>query len=148
MSKTDESRVSQKTYSPDIAVYSFEETSAVYKTLSSILVGPIRLVMRVMHNIPLLPGKLLVEYTRGLFLVCGAFSFVGLFDYVFYGKWPMLVSQPVVFLIALHLKRKCRFVAELVEEVREVEIDEDQVNACCNKIFSRLDEIVGNTEEK
>jgi len=137
-----------KTYSPDIAVYSFEETSAIYKTISSVLIGPLRLVMRVLHNIPLLPPKLFREYVNGLFIVILAFSVVGFIDYVFFNHWPLLVSQAISLVIAWWLKSKCHNGPDAEEEMREVEIDLDQVDKCCNQIYKRLDAIVGDEEGK
>lgn len=136
-----------KVYAPDIASYAFDESSAVYKTIVSVLIGPIRLVMRVLHNIPLLPPNLLSEFAGGLVLTSCFLGAIGIFDYAVFHRWPLLFSQTLALLYGLYLKRKVGGIELTEAEMREVKIDYELVTDHCNKIYDDLDKILGSAEE-
>lgn len=136
-----------KVYSPDLQSFSLEGRSGIFGTLASLIVGPIRVISRVAHNVMILPADLLASYAEGLLITGIIFELLGIVDYIFFDKWPLLVSQVPVIASALHLKAKARRAIVISETKHEVEIDTDQVTELCNTIYGELDAIVGNTEE-
>lgn len=139
----DENKVTRKVYSPDIQPYSFEGSSGLFNTISSIFVGPIRLLMRVPHNIMILPVDLLADYASGLIVTCIVMIALGFVDYVVFHKWPLLVSQLPVLIVATRLRaRASRYVGK-EEEKREVNIDYEQVQNLCATVYDEIDNAIG-----
>ena len=135
-----------KVYSPDIDNYSMEGSSGIYGTVASIFVGPLRLVHRVTHNIMILPANLQVSYASGLLTLSSIMIVIGIFDLIFMRHWPLLVSQiPVVF-VALALRKSARRAVISSSEMREVNINTEQVEQLCDTIYGKLDAIVGKDE--
>lgn len=136
-----------KVYSPDLQTFELEGPSGVFGTLASILVGPIRLLLRVMHNIMILPANLLASYADGLFVVGALMLGAGVFDFIVYHKWPLLVSQIPVMILAIKLKAGASKAVASSLEKTEVEIDVEQVEELCNSITDELDAIVGKESD-
>lgn len=136
-----------KVYSPDLQTFSLEGRSGIFGTLASLIVGPIRVISRVAHNVMILPADLLASYAEGLLIVGVVLEVIGIADYVFWHKWPLMVSQLPVIASAIHLKAKAKKAIVIAETKHEVEIDLDQVTELCNTIYQELDAIVGKTEE-
>lgn len=132
-----------KVYSPDIKPFSLEGKSGLFSTIASFLVGPVRLLLRVMHNIMILPADLLSDYANGLILVSGIFGAVGLLDLLIFRRWPLLVSQIVTAALGLYWRQKAEHAVVVAMEKNEVDIDTAQVNDLCNEIIGELDELVG-----
>lgn len=137
-----------KVYSPDLQTFELEGPSGVFGTLASVLVGPIRLLMRVMHNIMILPANLLASYADGLFIVGALMLGAGVFDLLVYGKWPLLVSQIPVMILAVKLKAGASKAVKSSTEKTEVEIDVEKVEELCNSITAELDSIIGKEREE
>lgn len=137
----------RKVYSPDISEYSFEGTEGLFKTVSSIFIGPLRLLMRVMHNIMILPAELLASYSNALLLVSGAMAVLGILDYLVFHKWPLLVSQIPAICIALWFRKKASSAVARSEELREVNINVDEVQEMCNEIYKELDSMLGKGDK-
>lgn len=133
---------SVKVYSPDIKPYSMEGRSGIFGTLLSFVVAPIRLLTRVMHNIFILPANLIEDYANALMLVSSIMLGIGVIDFFFYEKWPLLVSQLPALYYASVLKKQARKSTQIALEKREVDIDTEQVQTLCNTIFDELNEII------
>lgn len=131
-----------KVYSPDMQTYEFEGKSGLFGTIASIIVGPVRIIMRVLGNIMVLPAELMVSYAEGLLVVSGVLLAIGVFDFIAYGKWPMLVSQIPALILAFKLRAKSASVVKTMEVKSEVQIDTKQVEELCNGIVEELDQIV------
>lgn len=136
-----------KVYSPDLQTFSLEGRSGIFGTIASIVVGPIRLLSRVSHNIMILPAGLLGSYAEGLLFVGVVVTLLGVVDLVFFRKWPLLVSQLPVLLAAVHFKAKARKAVVIAETKHEVEIDNAQVEDLCDQIFTELDAKLGMEEQ-
>ena len=136
----------RKYYSPDIVPYSLEGRSGVFGTLSSIAVAPIRLVSRVMHNIQILPAPLLKDYAESLLLVGGALLIIGIIDWFVFNKWPLMVSQVPVLILAFVFRSRAIASAAQAEEKREVDINVEQVESLCSEIYGELDKIMEETK--
>lgn len=135
-----------KVYSPDLQTYELEGPTGVFGTIASLVVGPIRIVSRVMHNLMVLPANLLDDYARGLFLVSAIFTAVGFADLIVFRKWPLLVSQfPALAISAVLMKKTSRAVTVAAQK-REVEIDDQQVQDLANSLFKELDVVVGKEQ--
>lgn len=134
-----------KVYSPDIKTYSMEGTSGLFNTLLSFIVGPIRLVTRVMHNIFVIPADLQYEYAKSLFTCSMILMVIGIIDFVVARKWPLAISQIVPLVYAVRLQRHAKHSTVKAKEKREVEIDVEQVESLCSEVYgeieSRMEEI-------
>lgn len=129
-----------KVYSPDIKPFSMEGKSGIIGLVTSLIVGPIRVTSRVMHNIGILPANLMQEYSKGLFVCCGFMSTVGILELIFAHKWPLIVSQIPVAYLAYRLKYISERSVTLSQEKREVSIDEEKVESLVNEIYSEIKE--------
>ena len=133
-------------YAKDIAVYSFEGATGIAGTISSLLVAPIRIMVRVPQSIAVLPCHLLKQYSEALFLVgCFALS-VGLLDLALYKKWVLLVSQIPIILLAVYLRRISSRPNKKAEDKRTVEFDDEQIVELCDSIYPELDAVIGKEE--
>lgn len=142
----EDKKVEVPKYSPDIDEFSFEGASYFFGLIASIVVAPIRLVMRVMHMIALLPAKLMVVYLRYLIGVSVAMVVVGVVSFIFDGKWIILASQAIVLVASLFLSTTLKYDAEDESSVRQLDIDEEEVEAICNGIYEELDNYFGKEE--
>lgn len=138
----------RKVYSPDITPYSFEGDSYFVGTTLSILVAPIRLITRVMHNIFVLPADMQKGYANSLLIVSAALLGIGVFDYLYAGKFILVLSQIPVLIYAVQLRKKAVKSERLAHAKREIEIDEDQINEACSNIYNELDTILGSDENE
>lgn len=132
-----------KVYSPDIQSYSFEGSSGVFGTIASFIVGPIRFVVRVTHNICILPADLLYSYAGGLMLVGGIVCSIGVLDFVVFHKWPLLVSQIPVIILAWWLRKTSSQAVQRSEEKTDVEIDTKQIEDLCSGIYDEINSELG-----
>lgn len=132
-----------KVYSPDLQTFELEGPSGVFGTVASVLVGPIRLVMRCAHNIMILPANLLASYAEGLLIVSAIMLTVGVFDFLLLGKWPLLVSQVPLIILAVKLKASASKAVVKAQEKAEVEIDTEKVEELCNTIYDEIDAALG-----
>lgn len=132
----------RKVYSPDIEPYSFEGKNGILGTISYIIVAPIRLVSRVMHNIFVMPADLQVDFAEGLFVVAGAVSLLGLVDLLVWHKWVMLVSQLPLFPFAYKLRQSAIKSRGLAKKKRIVDVDKEQVGELMETIYDELDKII------
>ena len=138
-----ETGVGKKVYSPDVSNYELDGETTVFKTASSLLVGPVRIVSRVMHNIMILPANLLASYAQGLLMVSAVMFLLGVVDYIVFQKWPLLISQVPAMLLALHLSKKAKRAIEVAQDKREVDINDAEVVEMCNGIYDELDAVIG-----
>lgn len=145
MAKND--NLKRKVYSPDIQEFSFEGMNGLLSIIFSLLIGPIRLLMRVMHNIMILPAELLASYANSLLLVSGSMMVLGIIDYLLYHKWPLLVSQIPTICIALWFRKKASSAVARSEELREVNINVEEVQEMCGKIYDELDSMLGKGDK-
>ena len=134
---------SRKVYSPDLRTFSLEGKSAIFGTVASIFVGPIRIILRVLHNIMILPANLMKDYANSLFIVGIVFGVIGVVDFILFSKWPLIISQVPVIGLAIILKRTASKSIAISEEKREVEIDMKAVEDLCNTIYSEIDSAIG-----
>lgn len=147
MGKDEGSSGGQKVYSPDLQLFSLEGKSGVFGTIASFIVGPIRLLSRVAHNVMILPANLLASYAEGLFFCGLVLGVLGVVDYLVYDKWPLIVSQVPVLMLARHFKQRAKRAVVISQTKHEVEIDNEQVSTLCNTIYDELDQIVGKEGE-
>lgn len=131
----------RKVYSPDIQVYSLEGSQGIFRVLASIVVAPIRIVTRVMHNVGILPANLMHQYSIALYVVGGIMAGVGFLDLIFMEKWPLLVSQIPVFYLAYRLNYQAKRAIFASQKKREVDIDTDAVEALVDKVYDELDSV-------
>lgn len=135
-----------KVYSPDLQTYELEGTTGLFGTIASLVVGPIRIVSRVMHNIMILPANLLDDYARGLLVISILFTGLGLADLIVFRKWPLVVSQIPVLIIAAVLRQRTSKAAIVAAQKREVEIDDEQVQELANSLYRELDIVIGKEQ--
>lgn len=136
-----------KVYSPDLETFELEGPSGVFGTVASIVVGPVRMIMRVMHNIVILPAELLASYAEGLLIVGCAMMAVGIFDFLVFHKWPILISQIPVIFLSLKLKAKATEAVVKSKEKTEVEIDTEKVEELCSSVYEEIDAALGKGEQ-
>ena len=139
------SDMNKKLYSPDIKVFSFDGPSGIFNIMSSLLVGPLRVIMRVMHNITLLPATLLEDYANTLMITGGALTLLGVLDLIVFGKWPLVVSQIPVLCLAWYLKSKSNRSIVAHRERREVVIDEEALKSICESVYDKIDAEIGES---
>lgn len=144
----DKEKTTPKVYSPDITPYSFEGDSYFFGTVLSFLVAPIRLIMRVMHNIFILPADLQVGYARSLLIVSCIMSGIGVVDAMLYNKWPLIVSQPPLILLALWLQKRAQQSTAKANAKRRIEIDDAIVEEKCDKVLDDINKILESEETK
>lgn len=132
-----------KVYSPDLQTFELEGASGVFGTLASIIVGPIRIMTRVTHNIFVMPATLQVSYANSLLVISALLALVGLFEILVFRKWPLLVSQIPALLVALKLRISANRATVKSKEKREVHIDREQVTELCESLYTELDNITG-----
>lgn len=133
---------SRKFYSPDIQMYDLSGAPGVLNTIVSVVVAPIRLLTRVMHNIFVLPANLIEEYAKSLFIVASCMVVLGVLDLFLYKKWPMVVSQLPVFYYASVLKKQARKSTLISLHKREVDIDTERIETICNTVFEELKNVI------
>ena len=126
-------------YAPDIEIFDLEGSAGIVNTLISFVVGPVRLVLRVTHNIMTLPAPMLYSFANSLLLVSTIFGAIGLLDFLVYKKWPLLVSQVISALVAILIRQKTAASVDFDEIVREVEIDNEQVEELVGSLYDRID---------
>lgn len=131
-----------KVYSPDITPYSMEGKSGIFGTLLSIIVAPIRLLSRIMHNVFVLSAEMQGEYASGLFIVGTVMAALGLLDLLIYQKWPLLVSQVPVLYYAVRLKVQAQRSTIVAQEKREVDMQYEKVEELVNTIYNDLNKIL------
>lgn len=131
-----------KVYSPDIQVYNFDGNSGIFGTLLSLIVGPVRVVSRVMHNIFILPAEFVAEYGKSLLLTAAVLEAIGIIDFLFYNRWPLAVSQLPLFYLSYRFMKYGKKSAEIADEKREVDINLTEVEEKCKEIYDDLNEIV------
>lgn len=137
----------EKVYSPDLQTFELDGPTGVFGVVAALLVGPLRLITRVVHNVMILPADLLASYASGLFVVGAIMTVIGAIDLVFYRRWPMLVSQIVVLGLAIMLKSKARVASEKADVKAEIEIDDKKVEDLCNSLVPQLDAIIKESAE-
>ena len=137
----------EKVYSPDLKVFDLDDKSTILNIIASIVVGPVRLLLRVSHNIMILPANLLGTYASGLLFVGITMAVLGIIDWLVFKHWPLIVSQVPVIACAIHMKVKSRNALDLDDNKYEVEIDNSQVEAMCNNIYDELNLIIGKDDE-
>lgn len=142
-----ESGLKDYVYSPDLKNRSLEGQEGAFNTIASFLVGPVRLLLRVVHNIFILPSDMLLEYANGVFLVGVVMLAVGVFDYIAYRRWPLMVSQVIVLFIAFWMRKRAVSGIEAAKAKREVELDTAQVEEFCDQIYGELNTIIGKDLE-
>ena len=125
-------------YAPDLLEFELEGEKGIFSLITSFIVGPIRLVSRILHNIAFLPADLAKSYSNGLIAVASMMVFIGIVDLLFFGKWPVLVSQIPVCAMALRFRKKATKAISVTAEKREVHIDNDQVNAMCETTYDEM----------
>lgn len=135
-----------KVYTPDLQTYELEGPTGIFGTVASILVGPLRLVLRVVHNIMILPAHLLRVYAEGLFIASSTFAVIGLLYWIFTGRWFLFVSELPMIGVAFLINKRALNAMQVAEEKRKVEINTKQVEELCNSIYEELDAAQG--EEK
>ena len=134
--------VNDRVYSPDITHYDLEGMSGIVNTISSIMVAPIRISMRVMHNIFVLPANLQAVYAESLLFICFVMCIFGVADLVLFGKWVLLVSQLPLIIYAMRLKSQAKKSVNVFERKQEVEINIDEVESLCNTVYDELDTVL------
>lgn len=132
----------RKVYSPDIVPYSFEGKGWALGTFASIVVAPIRLVSRVMHNVFIMPAGLMADYAEGLLIVAGATALLGLADLLLFHKWVLLFSQLPLFPVALRLRKSAVKAEKLSKEQRIVDMDEVQVEELLETVYDELEKVI------
>lgn len=108
----------RKVYSPDITPYSMEGNSGLFGTISSLIVGPIRLVSRVMHNIFVLSADMQKDYAEALIRMSVVFGFIGVCDFFVFHKWPLLIAQIPALILGLRLKNQAQRSLSIAQEKR------------------------------
>ena len=131
-----------KTYSPEIKSFSLDDKGAI-NLVAALFVSPIRFVVRVMHNICVLPANLLKDYAEGLQLVGFVMLAIGVIDFVLYRRWPLLVSQIPVIMLASSLKKKASKAVSIAAKKDSVDIDYSKVEEILNTVYDRVDNAIG-----
>lgn len=142
----DDEDLTLKVYSPDIEPFSLEGELGLFNSISSIFVGPIRLLIHIPHNIMILPANLLEEYAMGLLIVGSILLLLGIFDYLLFKKWVLFASQIPVIFVALSFKKKASFAVEKNNTPREVDIDYAEVKDVCMTVYDEIDSALGKGE--
>ena len=130
-------------YSPDLKNRSLDGDIGTFNLVASFLVGPLRFLLRVVHNIFILPADLMLEYTNGLFMTGVVVMGIGVLDYLLYRRWPLMVSQIAVLAIAVLLRKNAMKGIEAANQKRQVEMDTAQVEEFCDQIYEELNTIIG-----
>lgn len=131
-----------KVYSPDIKPYSMEGKGGLLRTISYIIVAPIRLVSRVMHNIFVMPANIQDEFAEGLMVVAGLTAILGLVDLIVFKKWVLLVSQLPLFPIAYKVRKDALSAKVVAKEKPVVDIDKAEVAALATTVYDDLEKIM------
>lgn len=129
-----------KVYSPDLSNFELEGPSGVFGTIASFVTGPIRLVTRVFHNIPILPADLQKEYFNSLLFTSVAVTLIGVVDFVVYRKWPLLLSQLPLIFLSIKQSNKAARVLSQAQVKREVDIDQQQVAELCESVYDKIED--------
>lgn len=132
----------KKVYSPDVVPYSFEGESYLLGTFMSIVVAPIRIVSRVLHNIVILPGDMQLGYSNSLLIVSSILMVIGLLDAMLVGKWPLFISQIPVLLYAMYLKKQAMLSLRKKNVKRDIEINTEVVEEMCNSIYDDINNVL------
>ncbi len=132
----------KKVYSPDVVPYSFEGESYLLGTFMSIVVAPIRIVSRVLHNIVILPGDMQLGYSNSLLIVSSILMVIGLLDAMLVGKWPLFISQIPVLLYAMYLKKQATLSLRKKNVKRDIEINTEVVEEMCNSIYDDINNVL------
>lgn len=132
----------KKVYSPDVVPYSFEGESYLLGTFMSIVVAPIRIVSRVLHNIVILPGDMQLGYSNSLLIVSSILMVIGLLDAMLVGKWPLFISQIPVLLYAMYLKKQATLSSRKKSVKRDIEINTEVVEEMCNSIYDDINNVL------
>lgn len=132
----------KKVYSPDVVPYSFEGESYLLGTFMSIVVAPIRIVSRVLHNIVILPGDMQLGYSNSLLIVSSILMVIGLLDAMLVGKWPLFISQIPVLLYAMYLKKQATLSSRKKNVKRDIEINTEVVEEMCNSIYDDINNVL------
>lgn len=133
-------------YSPDLQTYDLAGSRGLLSTVSSFIIGPIRLVSRVSTNIAVLPLSLAEAYGNSLLLVGTLFAAIGLVDLLVFKKWPLIVSQLPVIAYGLHLRVYSKRSTIKAREKREVVVDTATLNNFCNTTEAEIASALGNEE--
>lgn len=134
-------------YSPDLQTYDLAGSRGLLSTVSSFIIGPIRLVSRVSTNIAILPSSLTKAFGNSLLIVGGCFSLLGLVDLLLFKKWPLLVSQVPVIIYGLQQRRSGESSLKKEKAKREVVVDTEALNDYCNTLETEIHKALGNEEE-
>lgn len=138
----------KKTYATDIQSFDLDGNQSILNIVASVVVAPIRLVMKVLHNICILPAELMCSYAEGLLFVSSVLSVLGVLDLVIYRRWPLLISQlPLVF-VSLRLRRKARVSAQAARDKKTVDIDYAKIEEKLNTVYDRIDTSIGKDDNK
>lgn len=133
-----------KVYSPDLGVFSLEGRSGVFGTLASIIVAPIRISTRVVHNVFSLPANLAYDYSNALLITSVVMLVMGIVDLFLYKKWPLLVSQIPAIYYATRLKKRAMKSKAKAEEERIVDINVQEIEELCNTVYTELNEAIND----
>lgn len=135
-----------KTYSPEIQSFKLNDDKGVINLVAALFVSPIRFVVRVMHNICVLPANLLKEYAEGLKSVGFIMLAVGIIDLILYSRWPLLVSQVLVIILAFSLKKKSSRAISIAAKRDSVDIDYSKIEEILNTVYDRIDNAIGKDD--
>lgn len=134
-------------YSQDLVTFDIDGNHSLIFTIISVIISPIRLIMRSVHNIVIMPDTLKLHYYEELLKISAILAAIGLIDLVVYHKWVLIISQIPVILYSLKRIPSLKIIEEKEEvELQEIEIDTKKVEVECNKIFDILDDILQQEE--
>lgn len=129
-------------YAPDVMVQELDGKHNLIFSLVSVIISPVRVCLRVMHNIAIMPAKLKKEFLNELITVSIAMEAIGLVNLFLNHKWPLAISQIPVLLYAYRARNTVVIAVEKDAEVTEVDIDSEQIEQMCVSVYDKLDSVL------
>lgn len=138
--------VSDLVYAPDVMVQELDGKHNLIFSLVSLIISPVRICLRVMHNIAIMPAKLKKEFLNELITIAVVMEIIGLIDFLLNHKWPLAISQIPVLIYAYRARSKVVVAVEKDAEVTEVDIDSEEVEKMCITVYDKLDAVLEEEE--
>lgn len=131
-------------YSSDMRTFDLDGNHSIIMSLVSLLISPVRITLRVMHNIMSMPNALKQVYVKEMLRTSLILELIGLVDFIVYKRWVLVVSQIPVILYAYRAKSRISMAVARDEEVTEVEIDTSMVEELCGTVYDDIDKALSS----
>lgn len=125
-------------YSTDIQVTDLEGSNALVHSIAAIAFAPIRILLKVLHNIMILPADLMLIYAESLLMISSIMLGIGILNLFFNRSVLLLLCEIPVVLLSLLWKRKASTSVVVSNKRNVISIDTNAIEDVCNSVYDKI----------